>query len=145
MIASRQRRWTWIVAALSVFPRAAVAQNAESFRAVLTSSGLGPEVLIDLSDGPDYPQDDWRILLQVFNRLEQFYDLQPTTEPISELPESWQSGDEVSIGDLYEIRGKIVALTEVVLPENLSEIHEGRGIYRCKFEFSAAQSGAWRI
>ena len=138
MISCRQLRWTWVVAAMCSFPLSVSAQYAESFRAVLQSSELGPDVLMQLRDGPDYAHDDWKTLLQVFNRLDQFYDLQSTAEPISGMPETWQSGAPESVGELFEVRGMIVGVKEVVLPEEFAEVHDWPGIYRCTFEFSTA-------
>jgi len=122
--------WTCCFAALLVGPTAADENQPASFRVILELAGLGPEVLARVDDGPNYEQQDWQTLLQVFNRLQQFRDFKP-------LPLDIRLADEPrSLGEIFDLDGQIVSVEKLPLPEKLAELHNRKTVYRCQLQFT---------
>ena len=124
--------WACCFAALSGQSLVAEESESESFRAILELAEIGPDALAQLGEGPEYSDDDWQLLLQVFNRLQQFLDLEPADHSAVSLPAQVKD----RIGEIVHVGGILVSVEEIALPEKLAELYGQKVIYRCQLHFS---------
>ena len=128
-------RWACLLTALFVPTITFAADRSASFREILELAETGTQVLAQLSEGREYNDTDWQTLLQVFNRLDQFRDLQPAAPAAPSFPEVWLAQPESQIGEVFEIEGWIDAIETIVLPEKWAPQLSQPSIFRCRFRF----------
>ena len=116
----------------TMLPQPACAETeSEQFQAILELAGVGPDALATLGPGPDYSDDDWRLLLQVFGRLQQFRDPDPAAPYGAGLPT--KSKDR--FGGIVRVGGLLVSMEKITLPGKVAEQHNQNFIYRCQLRF----------
>jgi len=124
-----------VVVAEAVTEAGAEETGPESFRDILELSGVDADALAQFGKGPVYNDNDWQLLLQVSNRLQQFRALQ-TSEPLAvRFPEAWRSRRESSLGNLMDMEGQILSVEKLPLPELLAAQSGREVLYRCRFHF----------
>ena len=99
--------------------------ESEQFRAILELAGVGPDALATLGPGPNYSEDDWRLLLQVASRLQQFGNPNPAAN----------YGTMVSargLGEIIRLGGTLVSVERIAIPDKLAESHDQQFVYRCQ-------------
>ncbi len=106
------------------------------FRGVLESAGLGPEVLGQFSKGPDYQVEDWKLLLQLLHRLQQYSVAQQDA-----WAQEWSESPTPSTGELLDLVGMVESVETHALPEQLAQPHALASIYRCRFRFGNSGDG----
>jgi len=112
----------------------AVESDSTGFRDILEIAEVGPDVLAELGQGPDYSENDWRVLLQVANRLERFGDAYPA-RPIFFGPRSTRPlppEKPYELGDLLEVHGTIMSVQALPVPPQLAEHVEWKRLYLCQ-------------
>lgn len=133
-----------ILVATSIQMPLAFAENGDrsSFRDILQLADIDTEKLKALEDAAGFTEANWQTLLQVFDRLEQFRELSPLASRMTNQPESWRSGKDEAIGELYEIQGKIVDVEQIALPESVLKLQARKTVYRCAFTFENSSNGS---
>ena len=119
-------------------PTATAGESAADFRAVLELANLGPEVLAQLSDGPEYQDADWRILSQLLYRLRQYPASQLDRWTSPAMPDQWLKDPGQYRGSLFDVTGTVESVQPVAMPENLVQLYELSTVYRCRFHFEEA-------
>ena len=95
------------------------------FRQVLQLAGLGPEKIESHFQETELKEVDWQLLSQLLARLEQY-----SAEQLA----GWTSpeADELAIGNLYQMKGKIAAVEQLELPAELLPLFKQAKLYRCR-------------
>jgi len=127
------------LAALLVTNSSANDDKPQSFRAILEAAEIAPKIFSQLNNDPNYSDQDWRLVLQVFHRLEQFRDLQPVEPSAKFAPPAFWSRDASQLGELLEIDGRITSVEEITLSETMAELYGQRSIFRCQLGFVVSE------
>ena len=120
--------WACCVATLLGLSVCAAETESERFRAILELAEIGPEVLAELGQGPDYSDDDWQLVMQIFGRLQQFRDPDLSANYSVLVPAD-------RLGEIVRISGILVAVEKIVLTEQAAELHGQKFLYRCQLHF----------
>ncbi len=104
-----------------------------SFREVLELAGVGPEVLTQLSDGPDYEDADWQTLFRVLKRLEQFRDFRVSSA------DPWQIDGESRLGEIFDVEGHVVSVKKISLSEEVTKLHPHQAVYGCRLRVATEE------
>ncbi|NOZ40840.1 MAG: hypothetical protein GXP24_11525 [Planctomycetes bacterium] len=128
--------WACYFAALLGQPHFVTAETeSESFRAILELAEIDPEALAQLGEGPEYSDDDWQLLLQVFSRLQQFRDPDPTAPYAADFTPTTSVEKEKRLGEIVRVGGVIVSVEKVSLPKKLADLCDWKVVYRCQLRF----------
>ncbi len=135
--------WACCFAALLGQPVVAKETESESFRAILELAEIGPDALAQLGEGPEYSDDDWQLLLQVFHRLQQFRDSETAANDLTGFSASAPAAGKNLLGEIVRVGGVIVSVEKLLLPKKFMELYDGKSVYRCQLRFlvSAEKGG----
>ena len=126
--------WASSLVVLAISASLSAEKVTESFRAILELTGVGPSELAKLGDGTDISKKDWPTLWRVFDRMEQFRNLQPTDSHAA-FPGTWLAHREKSLGELFEIEGWITSVEKIQPSARNAEQQDSKAIYKCGFSF----------
>ena len=112
------------------------AENSFSMRQVLELAEIGPARLEQLPETAEFEDSDWQLVLQVIARLTQFRELGSKLTTHSTLPESWLSADSDSLGEVFELEGKINSVEVVELSDELVLLSGKSQLFACQFSFA---------
>jgi len=134
--------WTCCVAALLGQPLLAEVTRPNTFREILELAEIGPDALAQLGADPATSEDDWRLLLQVFARWQQFRDLDPLSLDAASLAAISPADRKSRLCETVHVRGDIVSVTKCLLPEKLLALQEQKSIYRCQLRLLMSEGQA---
>ncbi len=138
----RSVAWACCVAAMLGLSVCAAETESERFRAILELAEIGPEVLAELGQGPDYSDDDWQLLMQIFGRLQQFGNLDSRNIPKTINLSLWdEKARKENIGQLFNFSGIVDSVQEVPLPKKMSELYGRNTVFRCRLGFLINDAG----
>lgn len=107
---------------------------SDSFRELLQTAEINIDALAEVSDDADFDEEDWQILLQVCSRWQQFR--APDAPAEEYLPRLNSAGDKEIIGEILRIRGQVVGVEVMPLPDKLLNFYPWQAVYRCQLQFS---------
>jgi len=133
----------FLVTCLCSMPHFAWAvEVGSSFRDVLETAELGPEVLArfpdnSADDAEEWEAEDWQLLIQLLHRLGQH----PTSQLADWVLKRGESSPEALVGDLVDIVGMVEAVEVLELPEPIAEAHDMKSLYRCRIRIEDSADG----
>jgi|GEM_PF-1423371 len=124
----------------------ALAETPDDFRALLEVAEVGPKVLSQLGDGPDYSEADWHILLQVSQRLRQFGMPRASHTSVARTFAGRMEQDRQNhIGQLFSASGIIDKVQAYSLPAKIAELYSLSSVYRCQLRLLPSEQEAIEV
>jgi len=115
-------------------------ERSGGFREILEMSDLGPAVLSELSLEPEFLDNDWRRLAQLFHRLRQYSSAELDRWTSEGSLRDWNTTPESAVGHLYKLRGVVESVEPFTAPPELVEILGFATIFRCRFRFDESDT-----